>query len=91
MSKKAKRYKYRCSRCRTRNSFIKPLGVYLRPRKCRSCGYTTFYVDKERIHRPVCYCTGTHYPHRPGSSACLEHPDNPFNLSTPISQPECPF
>lgn len=66
---------YRCSRCRTRNTFARAVGSYIRPRHCRDCGYTRFYVDRERIMRPVCRCNAYHWPaHRPGSPMCEKNP-----------------
>ena len=68
--------KYRCSRCRTRNTFAKRLEEYVREKKCHSCGHTKFYWDKERNkRRHACNCGGCHYPHRPGSCVCEDHPE----------------
>ena len=70
---------YRCSRCRTRNTFRKALGSYVKPKACRHCGHTRFYVDKERINRKACHCGGYHYPHRPGSPCCEHNPDADYH------------
>lgn len=68
---------YRCSRCRTRNLFNKSVHAYKRPRHCRDCGYTTFYVDKERVNREPCRCAGAYFwgPHRKGCRYCIHHPE----------------
>ena len=63
---------YRCMSCRTRNTFKKPVEDYVRGRKCWHCGHGRFYVDKERLQRPVCRCGEYHFVHRPGSGACLQ-------------------
>lgn len=68
------RHVYRCSCCRTRNTFNKPLTEYVRPRRCWSCGHRSFYVDRERMTRLSCQCGGYHHPHRPGSRMCEQHP-----------------
>lgn len=68
------RYTYRCSRCRTRNTFNRKVDDYIIPRKCRGCGHRHFYVDKERMTRIACICMGYHFPHRPGSACCEQHP-----------------
>lgn len=67
---------YRCSRCRTRNTFKHAVGWYLIKRKCRDCGYQKFYVDKERVHRVACRCPGAYFwgPHRWGSQYCEHNP-----------------
>lgn len=65
---------YRCSRCRTRNTFRRAIGDYVRQRKCRDCGHGHFYIDRERVNRKPCHCSGYHYAHRPGSRCCESHP-----------------
>ena len=65
---------YRCNRCRCRNTFRRALFTYVIARKCRDCGHTRFYVDKERVTRKPCYCGGYHHAHRPGSRCCELHP-----------------
>lgn len=67
-------YIYRCSCCRARNTFRRPVFAYVRPKRCKSCRYTRFYVDRERVTRKACHCTGYHYAHRPGSRCCEHHP-----------------
>lgn len=73
-------YVYRCSRCRTRNTFNRPVTQYIRPRRCRDCGYAKFYVDRERVTRKPCRCHGGllgrtgSIPHRPGSAGCIHNP-----------------
>ncbi len=62
---------YRCMRCRTRNTFSKPVAAFVRGRSCRHCANRTFYVDKERMGRVGCTCGGYYFPHRPGSGACV--------------------
>lgn len=62
---------YRCSRCRTRNTFKKALADYARPKHCRHCNHAHFYVDKERLNRKPCVCGGYHFVHRPGGGACV--------------------
>ena len=69
---------YRCSKCRTRNTWPRALATYKRGRKCRHCGYTKFYVDRERIERKPCHCVGYHHAHRPGSRRCDQHPLHPY-------------
>ena len=97
MANRAKRYKYRCNRCRTRNSFVKKLEHYLRPRRCRCCGHDRFYVDRERMRRRYehpCKCDGCHYPHRPGSSVCFDNPYygiDRFEAEGGRVDQECPF
>lgn len=71
---------YRCSRCRTRNTFRRAADSYLRPKSCRDCGYQKFYSDKERVYRPVCKCSGSyHFPHRVGAKYCEKHPDHEYD------------
>jgi len=65
---------YRCSCCRTRNTFSRAVETFVRGKRCRHCGYKRFYVDKARINRPVCRCVGYHHSHRPGSKCCELHP-----------------
>lgn len=43
-------------------------------KRCRNCGHTSFYVDKERINRESCNCSGYHWAHRPGSQCCEKNP-----------------
>lgn len=73
------RFAYRCMKCRTRNMFKRRVEGYVRPRKCKSCGSTSFYWDKARNQRTfgkrddVCYCQSPYgRPHRRGSRWC-EH------------------
>lgn len=72
---------YRCSKCRTRNTFKHSVGWYTVPRKCRDCGYTKFYVDKERVYRSVCGCTGAYFwgKHRIGAAYCQQNPMWEYN------------
>lgn len=73
----ARPYVYKCNRCKTRNSFIKPLEWYIRPKMCRHCKWLNFHVDSEAMRRRrarPCTCAGCHYPHRRGSSVCFENP-----------------
>lgn len=73
-------YKYRCSRCRTRNTFVRPLKDYIRTKKCRSCGYDRFYWDKEHNgRRELCTCDNYHYTHRKGSRMCEHNPWHELN------------
>lgn len=72
---------YRCSRCRTRNTWPRALATYVRGRRCRHCAYTRFYVDKERVRRKPCNCAGYHFAHRLGSRCCDAHPLHPFYRS----------
>jgi DNA-directed RNA polymerase subunit RPC12/RpoP len=65
---------YRCSKCRTRNTFRRALASYVRGKRCRHCGHAGFYVDRERMNRIGCQCGGYHFPHRPGSPCCDHHP-----------------
>lgn len=49
---------------------------YVRPKRCKHCGHTRFYVDRERYARLDCRCSGA-YPwpaHRPGSPMCEHNP-----------------
>jgi DNA-directed RNA polymerase subunit RPC12/RpoP len=74
-------YIYRCSRCRTRNSFKQPLEDYRRAKKCRACGYTKFYWDKERNRKAdFCTCNGYHFNHRRGSKFCWANPQYEWNV-----------
>ena len=75
-------YVYRCSKCRTRNTFRHALEWYIRPKRCRCCGHKAFYVDKERVRRKPCYCEGYHYPHRPGTTFCVVNPQYQVNVRT---------
>lgn len=64
-------YPYKCNRCRTRNIFKKKLEDYVRPKKCKACGYDRFYFDKDRARRvKPCNCSGYNFPHRVGSPCC---------------------
>lgn len=68
------RVAYRCMKCRTRNAFRRPIETY-RQKKCKACGHTRFYYDKERNRKqPSCECQGYHFPHRPGSRFCRLNP-----------------
>lgn len=70
------RFVYRCNRCRTRNTFPRPVEDYVRPRTCRDCGHTRFYTDWERTLRVPCRCGGYHWgPHRKGSPLCEDNPN----------------
>ena len=85
---------YRCNRCRTRNSFLKAVGAYVRKvPQCRHCRHTRFYIDKERISRPVCRCGGYHYVHRPRSPCCHLNPNYLANAMkrAGIEEQPCPF
>lgn len=72
---------YRCSRCRTRNIFRRPVKTYIRPKRCRNCGHDKFYVDKERRDRKPCGCLGSYWwgPHRWGSAYCEHNPDHEYH------------
>lgn len=70
---------YRCSSCRTRNTFTKALRDYKRGKKCRHCGYARFYPDKERTNRKGCTCGGYSFPHRTGSGSCLHNKHHLYN------------
>ena len=74
-------YIYRCSRCRTRNSFHHPVDWYKIKRKCRDCGYQKFYKDKERRARQPCRCSGAYHwgAHRLGSPMCEHNPNYQAN------------
>lgn len=69
---------YRCSKCRTRNTFRHAVEWYTVKRKCRDCGHKHFYVDKERVYRVPCRCAGAYFwgAHRLGSLHCIHHPDH---------------
>ncbi len=70
----------RCNRGRTRNTFWKKLEWYVKPRKCKVCGHTRFYWDKERNKRRAgCGCGGYWFPHRPGSRFCYLNPKHIIN------------
>jgi hypothetical protein len=72
---------YRCMKCRTRNTFKRPLEHYKRQKKCRACDHWRFYVDKERQHRTdYCQCEGYHFSHRKGSPYCTANPNYEFNV-----------
>lgn len=81
---------YRCSRCRTRNTFKHSLQWYRRKRKCRDCGYDRFYLDLERIHRVPCRCAGAYFwgPHRKGSALCDQHPEGEANRAVRAGEDE---
>jgi DNA-directed RNA polymerase subunit RPC12/RpoP len=68
-------FKYRCTRCRVRNTFKRQVDDYIRPKKCRACGHDRFYWDKEmNAHREICGCTGGyHFTHRKGSRLCVHN------------------
>jgi hypothetical protein len=67
---------YRCSKCRTRNTFRHAVSWYKVKRKCRGCGHKHFYLDKERTYRASCRCAGAYFwgPHRIGSQYCESNP-----------------
>jgi DNA-directed RNA polymerase subunit RPC12/RpoP len=67
---------YRCNRCRTRNVWPRALADYKRGRTCKHCGHARFYVDKERVNRKPCTCSGAYHwgAHRPGSPMCDRNP-----------------
>ena len=68
-------FKYRCCRCRVRNTFRRALEDYIRPKRCRGCGHGKFYWDRERnARREICGCDGYHYTHRKGSRLCVHNP-----------------
>lgn len=69
---------YRCSRCRTRNTWPRALGTYVRGRRCRHCGHDRFYPDRERVTRKPCNCSGYHHAHRPGSRRCDHNHLHPY-------------
>lgn len=50
-------------------------------KRCRDCGHTSFYLDKERTFRLPCHCVGAYHwgPHRPGSPHCSLNPNGWFN------------
>lgn len=73
-------FAYRCMRCRTRNTFKKPLEDYVRLKKCKRCSWWRFYLDRARQYRTdYCDCAGYHYRHRIGSPFCQHHPECEFN------------
>lgn len=75
------RMPYRCMLCRTRNTFVRKIETYVRPKKCKSCGHTRFYIDRWRLHRnDYCRCEGYHYTHRKGSTFCIHHPQQERNV-----------
>ena len=69
---------YRGNRCRTRNTFLRALATYVRPKRCRHCQHDRFYVDRERVARKACHCSGYHYAHRPGSRCCEHNPAHAY-------------
>lgn len=71
-------YIYRCSSCRTRNTWPRALASYVRWRRCRHCGHDRFYVDRERVNRLPCHCDGYHHAHRPGSRRCESNTMHPY-------------
>lgn len=73
------RFAYRCSKCRARNTFPRKVEEYIIARKCKSCGYKRFYVDKERMRRKSCYCSGYWFPHRIGCRCCVQNKDHVIN------------
>lgn len=74
-------YVYRCSRCRTRNTFRHSVEWYTIKRACRDCGHKHFYVDRERIRRKACRCPGAYFwgSHRLGAAFCQHNPDVEYN------------
>lgn len=87
-------YVYRCSKCRTRNTFRNYLEWYIRVPACRNCGHTKFYVDRERQERRACRCDGGligrngPIPHRPGSPCCVLNPMHPYHRAAREGAPE---
>lgn len=74
-------FKYRCSRCRCRNTFRRRLEHYARPKRCRDCGYDRFYWDREHNgRRPICGCDGYHFTHRKGSRMCQHNPHHELHV-----------
>lgn len=69
-------------KCRGRNVFVRQIEDYLRPKKCRHCGHSRFYLDRRRQWRTdYCTCTdGYHYTHRIGSTFCIHNPDFQINV-----------
>ncbi|MGC4075449.1 MAG: hypothetical protein QM702_00125 [Rubrivivax sp.] len=65
-------FHFRCQRCRGRNVMPRHWHDYARPKRCRHCGHTRFYLDRERTYRTCCSCDGAYHwgPHRPGSPLC---------------------
>lgn len=73
-------YPCRCSRrkCQARRTLPKHPDDYKRPPKCHFCGGRKWRIDKWRKrneHGVACHCQGAHYPHRPGSIVCFDHPE----------------
>lgn len=76
-------FPYRCAKCFARHSLSRRLEDYVRPKKCKACGHTTLYFDKDRWHRQdYCSCAGLHYTHRIKSRFCIHHPDYEFDVRT---------
>jgi Zn ribbon nucleic-acid-binding protein len=74
-------YAYRCSKCRTRNTFARRLEDYIRTKVCKSCGHKRFYWDKERNkRRDYCTCEGYHFKHRIRSLFCVHNPNYELNV-----------
>lgn len=72
---------YRCSRCRTRNKFKRAVSTYLVAKKCRDCGHSKFYPDKERANRVSCRCDGAYIwgVHRWGAKYCEKTPNHEYH------------
>lgn len=72
---------YKCGKCQTHKRLNKELWGYVRPPRCTNCGALDWRIDlyrtNERKRRTGryqrCYCGGTHFVHRPGSTRYCVH------------------
>lgn len=67
--------------------FKRATQEYVYKKHCRHCGYDKFYVDRERVSRRPCSCSGLHYPHRPGTRYCEK---NPYHNAQRAMRSGCP-
>lgn len=74
------RMPHRCVKCEARRTLPKLWTEYIRPPKCRVCGYHRLYPCRDRLaHRhgrlKACNCSGYHFRHRKGSKFCEFNPN----------------
>src|ERR1035437_5315504 len=67
-------------KCTQRRSLARHPKNYLRPPKCPQCGQSHWYIESYRMRKemgskPMCMCSGYHFPHRKGSKYCQHNPD----------------
>lgn len=72
-----RRLPHRCCRCQARRTLARRWSLYIRPPKCRVCGYARLkpcFDRLKQVRRQRCKCEGYHFPHRRGSRFCEHNP-----------------